>query len=41
MPLVNPGAVPFWLGVVRGPGVRALRVGRPKRVALWPRRALS
>ena len=37
---MDPDAVLVWLGVVRQPGVQALRGGGTKRVALRPRHAL-
>ena len=37
--LVDPGVVLAWSGAVRGPGVRALRGGGTRCVALQPRRA--
>ena len=33
--LTGPGAALFWSGVVRGPGVRALRGGGTRCVAPW------
>ena len=37
--LADPGVVLAWSGAVRGPGVRALRVGGTRCVVLRPRRA--
>ena len=39
MVLEDPGAVLVWSEVVYGPGMRALRGGRTRRVAPRPRRA--